>query len=336
MSDFCKGKFKSGDWKRPPWEERGILKPIENHYAHVIFQHDEPLISYFATEKHLQTKIDICQKPGRYLKQFYSLDNEAIKKCVAMLENNIELCYATTPDEIEYVYTHGPRSCMSSPAQYYQQSNGIHPVRVYGNSDVKVAYLKRKDHIIARTLIWPEKKRHSRIYGDYLRLKPKLEEMGYIEKSLNGAKLRLIKTKNRIVCPYIDGISNVKVAKTGKHLLICGSSAKNKVRARETSGLASGYLCADCNQATSTASSITGSTLCKECNDKKTYICTHSRNRFVNDTRIEIINDEGHKRFVHKKFAKHYKPYRGKLLTDAAIARLKVDKQFEETIFRVT
>src|SRR5690606_21500489 len=103
--------------------------------------------------------------PGRYLKKYFSdvLSPEDIQYWALEWANRfapVDMEIATTPDEIEYVYTNGPRSCMSyDPSEY---SSSCHPVRVYGNSDLAVAYIRNASGaVVGRALIWPSKMRHS-------------------------------------------------------------------------------------------------------------------------------------------------------------------------------
>lgn len=81
------------------------------------------------------------------------------------------LHYATTPDEIVDVYLNGPPSCMDH-RHFTRDKN---PTRAYGAGDLAVAFVRNSpEHgpkkgagrigIIARCLVWPEKKVFSRIY----------------------------------------------------------------------------------------------------------------------------------------------------------------------------
>lgn len=193
-------RFDSGLYKKLPWHNE--LEAIGNHYAH-ISTNDAGLVAFTPNEEMGVRNIKTTIKPGRYLKQFYpALSAFRIKELSEKLIGS-ELFFASDPDDIENVYLNGPGSCMAAGESFFESS--VHPVRVYGDSDVQVAYLKHKDQITARALVWPEKKYYYSIYGDCGRLRNALEEAGYQQNELNGARLTLIKEdKNTIVCPYID------------------------------------------------------------------------------------------------------------------------------------
>ena len=86
-------------------------------------------------------------------------------------EEYTTLLFAETADEIEHVYKTGPYSCMSGREAYQN--------RAYAGPDLAVAYLKVDGVIIARTLVWPAKKVHSRLYGDATHLDVALKKAGY-------------------------------------------------------------------------------------------------------------------------------------------------------------
>src|SRR5690606_7560176 len=111
---------------------------------------------------------------------------------------------AATPDDIENVYLKGPNSCMSHDLSEF--SSPEHPTRVYGDSDLQVAYIVNSSgNISARVLVWPEKKLYGRIYGDEDRMSDMLEEAGYERGDLDGARIRRIPIRDRqYVMPYLD------------------------------------------------------------------------------------------------------------------------------------
>lgn len=133
------------------------------------------------------------------------------------------LFYAKTADEIERVYIHGPGfgSCMRHGASHFE-TGGIHPVRVYGDSDLQIACMvpssvAKEDtqlddvlqNMTARCLVWPERKLRNRIFSDdndaANEMAHLLKVEGYKSSDLYGAKLRRIETKwHSIIVPYLD------------------------------------------------------------------------------------------------------------------------------------
>ena len=100
---------------------------------------------------------------------------------------------------------------MSHAPGYYKSKQ--HPVRMYGAGDLAVAYIKRDDRITARSLVWIDKKCHSRLYGDAGRLKPLLKAAGFRNaydgegvhrKLFNGARLTRVMQDGAYIIPYID------------------------------------------------------------------------------------------------------------------------------------
>lgn len=200
-------------WEAPDW----VAEPIDGHYAHVKRQEDgQVLISFISSPEHGKRGRLTVMKPGKYLTRYHTdFSADEVRSMVADLDKALEVSFAVTAEEIEAVYTNGPESCMSYKASHFNSK--VHPTAVYGDSDLQVAYLKKRasDRVTARTLVWPDKKVYARGYGDELRLNPALEALGYRKvNSLRGASVRLIwhnEGKNQIVMPYIDGTSEAKI-----------------------------------------------------------------------------------------------------------------------------
>ena len=204
---------------------------------------------------------------------------------------------AKTPDEIVRVYTNwqeGIRaldvSCMrGSEGEWPRVDNKpFHPVRIYGDSDLAIAYLKNENNeTTARCLIWPEKKIYSRIYAEGDSLHQALQAAGYNKssyynssyKSLRGAKLRLIHNDNgNIVAPYLDEIGTVE--NDGENLIIGGD-----IDCQRTDGQAlerGEYTCdacgADCDEddtysVNTDSRGYSTETWCRCCYENETFFC---------------------------------------------------------------
>lgn len=180
------------------------------HFAHVSVE-DKSMVAFTASEEHGVADRQTRMKPGKYLKKYYGdvLSDDEIAKLAAEFGAHFappELSFATDADEIERVYRDGPRSCMAyHPGDY---ASPCHPVRVYAGPDLALAYIERgAGNITARALVWPDKKRYGRVYGDEQRIVPLLRAAGYSYGSLSGARIQRIPVYNGgFVMPYIDGI----------------------------------------------------------------------------------------------------------------------------------
>lgn len=129
-----------------------------------------------------------------------------------------DLRFTTDADEIYNVYRNGPRACMSYEPEHYctRMSDGtyVHPSAVYADGpDLQLAYLVDstseldEPRIVARALVWPDKKIFGRTYGDTYAIEALLQAQGYTRERLVGARIRAIPIPgrhNNYVMPYID------------------------------------------------------------------------------------------------------------------------------------
>lgn len=237
-------KFTNGEYKQIPWIQDGRIIPIENHFPHISTK-DGTLIAYTENEKKGILDRQTPIKPGRYLRMFYPNLSENKIRDLANEIGDRELRFAKTKDEIINVYKNGPSSCMSHQDDKYQSC--IHPVAAYGDSDIQVAYIKSGDRIVARSLVWPEKKAYLRPYGDSIRIERELKALGYKRRpTLAGAKLSAIfdEHKGKVVGPYIDGSKHIRFK--NNELFICLSNHKDATYAGNTEGFFDLRFCSNC------------------------------------------------------------------------------------------
>ena len=218
------------------WRNHGVRTSVDN----------PRLLAYFSTPEKACANIRTQIKPGRYLAKFFAsvLNQGEINRMARWQETGslageldgarYPLKFATTADEIRWVYERGPKSCMSSNGRYYQ-ADGHHPVEAYAAGDLAVAYLvdpKDDGRVIARALCWPEQKVFGRVYPTtevweedgydsidesdavYEAMRNKLMDAGYVycrrhvdgEPSFQGARLQRHILKNGYpMVPYLDG-----------------------------------------------------------------------------------------------------------------------------------
>lgn len=239
-------RFKDGVYALPPWIEElfHCWEPSDSpeasykypalamHFAHISIE-TPGLIAYTPSDEHgyqdRQTKI----KVGRYLEEHAReyFTQEQINSFVDQVKGySSDLQLARTADEIYNVYRNSHRgslaSCMSHPTEDYS-TKGIHPTAVYGDSDLAVAYLGSIECPTARCIVWPAKKRYTRVYGDTT-IKAVLEKSGYEYVDgqnygdLEGAKVRAIKVPGRsyYVMPYVDAAVSADLDEDGKYFTL--------------------------------------------------------------------------------------------------------------------
>lgn len=208
----------AGTYVRVPWDGElcGTSETLW-HFAHVSL--DVPgMIAYTPDDAYGIADRQIRTKPGKYLQQFYPqltpAEINAYASRVKAYTNTLQL--ATTPDDIAKVYCaeDGPTSCMSrdSCSKRLKFPFEDHPTRVYGDSDLAIAYIgelrgELDSSIAARAIVWPAKSVYGRLYGDEATLKHVLESAGYVRGSMRGARVRAIDDGNGdYLMPYVDGI----------------------------------------------------------------------------------------------------------------------------------
>ncbi|MFM9846657.1 MAG: hypothetical protein ACKVP3_05810 [Hyphomicrobiaceae bacterium] len=280
-------RFAVGAYEPVPWAHE--FPPIAGHYAHL--SSDKPgLIAYTQTaakgEADRQTQI----RPGRYLAQFYpELLPETIRRLVNGVPKPATLAFARTADEIEQVYLSGPQSCMSHPLASY--ASPCHPVRVYGDSDLALAYATPpKGTPTARALVWPERKRFGRIYGDETLLERLLEGEGYESGDFSGARIRRIPANpddhDQVVMPYLDSCRSFDVV--DEHWL----QIEGPYDACRTDGI--GLLeerspCARCEEHFSELYNVGDERWCDGCRDQDAFCSDFSDEYFSQSLECEVI-----------------------------------------------
>jgi hypothetical protein len=269
-------RFLDGEYKWLPWHQEGWWRgsiAFRDHYAHV--SNDDPSkIAYTPSERHGIEDRQVRVKPGRYLNKYFSntLGPQEIQFWAGKFagENEqLELKFAHTPDEIERVYKEGPHSCMKADF-----SSPVHPARVYGAGDLAVAYLEDEEHITARCVVWPEKLAKSTVYGDDARLGTALVNAGYSsDNRFTGAKLLAIEASSGFVAPYIDGGYHVEY--DGDYLIL-GSTG---IPCNSTSGIVGAFCCPRCEEYEDEDSSVyvngAGESWCESCYENYAFHCEH-------------------------------------------------------------
>ncbi len=238
-------RFRTGEYLRTPFHSLRVHYP--EHFAHLSTTH-AGLIAYTPNEEKGIADRQIRIRPAKYLQDFYGVDSESAAKhvdeserltkaqidsfaaqCTAITDATIKFC--ETPEQAEYVYTHGPRSCMSRTRDRYL--GHVHPSQVFAgeHSDLRVAYLgDLTGTITARCVVWPEKKIAVRVYPDeQSQLQFMLINAGYsvykresCDGVLRGARVAAIEDRNGNgwIIGYIDGANNGYLTKDRQSFVI--------------------------------------------------------------------------------------------------------------------
>jgi hypothetical protein len=269
--------------------------PYRYHYPHVS-KDDPSKLAYTPSERFGLEDRQLRTKPGRYLTKFYGdvLSPQEIAYWAGQFaganESN-EVKFAESGEEIERIYTNGPRSCMSHPLDPGGEG---HPVRVYAAGDLAVAYLSHtppdgEERITARCLVWPDKKQRSyRCYGDESRLKPALDALGFESGDSNLIGARLLKVSiggGAYLGPYIDGDYRAEVESDCLRLcrngeLSCGA----------TDGVMGGAMCERCEGhfTPDDMCSVGGELWCDDCSCENTFTCEKCEERTIDDEHVNV------------------------------------------------
>ena len=302
-------RFDAGAYKHPLFVEREWFKEkaaeFADQFVHISI--DKPnMIAFTESAEHGHADRQTRLKPAKYLVRYFPelssrILNDEVAAHRAAFEDGVVL-FANTAEEITEVYNEGPSSCMSHEIDSYC-TGGIHPCSVYAGPDLAVAYMtNRYDSISARTVVWPDRKTYVGVYGDST-LAIKLEQMGYTEDGLDGARLTRIVHNGAFICPYIDG--GDVVHDDGKYLVVGrGDRRRTYWGCQNTHGLVgSCWICESCNEQGDEDEAVTVHTSrhdterwCSSCAEETVYddntgrsydqsICTHieSADRYVPD-----------------------------------------------------
>ena len=208
--------YAPADWVR-------ITAPV-GHFVHVS-EKDPTKIAFTETpEKGMQDR-QTQQNVASYLQQYCNIDQN-LARFVAMQHvktygDATVVLWADTADEIAHVYAFGPNSCMGGydinkekrkDDSYF--ASFCHPVRVYGDSDFRLAYIKDETgKITARTLVVKDSNYYLRLYGDEERLGNALKLQRFCQNydAMEGKKIRKIwdDFADQWVLPYLDGIQSI-------------------------------------------------------------------------------------------------------------------------------
>jgi len=283
-------RFSDGTYSPTPWHDESWYQARhDEHFCHVSTE-QAGKIAFTENDARGRGDRQLVMSPGRYLNRFFSetLDNEAIEGWCARLSVQLQedaLKITQDADEIEDVYVGGPGSCMSHDAGTFDSF--CHPTRVYAGPDTALAYIGSRDDAKGRSIVWPDRKVYTSIYGDVSRLRLLLENAGYREGSLNGARIRRIEDDDSFVVPYIDAGDDL--SDDGEFLIVGGGS----ITSESTNGLGRlSWYCPRCDEDASPHDEVWYSSgiseeWCYSCFRNHTTFCDHNE-RSYSDTETFI------------------------------------------------
>ena len=286
-------RFASGEYTPVPWKDEDWFQTLKNeHFTHLSLA-DSFQLAYVASENDGVLDKNTVITPGKYLQQFFGsvLKPQEIAKWVAAVDKECELLFATSPEDIEMVYTtSGINSCMCYTADRFT-TGGVHPTRMYGAGDLAIAYLTRKKKIIARALVYPEKMIYGRVYGDNERLVNRLVGAGYKDGAgsascFDGAKMLRQFHGKYLILPYLDWNMRLAPHEDNRYLVLASGGP---IGGGNTSGVADGSrlqsaTCPRCSNEFNLNDSFyvvdRGRNFCRSCSRVATYVCDISGERF--------------------------------------------------------
>lgn len=308
-------RMKDGTYVPLPWAEQKwwaeLLNIHEHHFPHVSLQ-KTALVAYTEDDAKGSADVQTPLKIGRYLERYFNAQLSAfvIRDLAAIFASKYEdnkLQFAVEPDDLEEIFTEGPSSCMSKPASEYR-SNGLHPVRMYAAGDLQLAYLRRQGRVVARTIVWPERKLYNTVYGDAARIKDLLHKDGYKPGPPFGA--RLLRHKHPVpggkgqytfISPHVDNSS--LVYDNGEFLIVADpNSSKDKDRGLGTPGGTGhtevcGFVCIHCKNDSFSQRQIvavinnTGKghdSLCAPCSRGQAVTCAHTGSLVYKGNAVQV------------------------------------------------
>ena len=291
-------RFESGWYESPSWLSSCPVVLPPHHYLHVS-RIDRASIAFTKSPDRgladIQTRISVFG----YLTQYCNFSESDARFWAGVHAENyaeFKLCFAESAEDIIAVYMRGAdesgiSSCMTHDSDDYRSS--VHPLTPYGDSDLSLAYLVRDKKVIARCMVWQERKIYSRLYGDGSKMADALKVAGFVDGSFEGARIRRIADfdTGRLVLPYLDSVRRVKKLDSDWLLV----SSQGDILADRTDGLESGFCCSGCGDETDEDdlasvyfSSSRSVEWCERCRDGSATYCENQEIYVRNDNVVTV------------------------------------------------
>lgn len=259
---FVIGAYRSLPWVGDAW--------WNSNQAHVVWKDQFPhaslekpgWIAFTKSEEDGAKDKQTLLRPGAYLNRYftkvlddYGKSERFLVETFMKMYGPIDIKFATTEKEVERLY-----DLLTTCLHGKRWPQGIHPATLYIAGDLQVAYIGDLDKgkVSARAVVWPEKKLHSRIYGDVARMTQGLQRLGYTWGAPIGAKIKRIQLyptnfdggeapMGCFAAPYIDkqnkqGGGHLSVKDKGDHLIICAEGEPGSHHAGQPDGTTGLYV----------------------------------------------------------------------------------------------
>lgn len=198
-------------------------------YAVHVSRTDNTMVAYTPSVEAGEADKQVTTTMGKFLRKvFLQMSDAEIQELeqAHRAEITVELKFATTPEDIERVYTtmDGDSGCMRHSAGYF--SEDVHPSLAYNAPDMGVAYTELDGVVRSRCVVYMrgDDKRAVRVYGDPV-IRRLLLSAGFRFTNLAGCRLRKIPSRNGgdyYVVPYLDGVEGNQGSYDGTYATIDG------------------------------------------------------------------------------------------------------------------
>src|ERR1041384_908745 len=179
----------------------------------------------------------------RFLDRYEDMSEEGkgeILHKIGYYDGKVEFGITNDPDLIEAIYRNGPSSCMNDEDDYcVDMPNGQHPVRVYAEGDMALAYLKvgEQEHYTARAVVCPERKIYNSTYWHSTELRARLKDLGYVfagEHQFEGCRIKALPDGDEsYYMPYVDMAPYGRVSDCGKYIVMTHDATAYELRTTE-------------------------------------------------------------------------------------------------------
>lgn len=257
-----RNKFASGEYKSvPELDALGFLDYPSDHFLHLsVTELEDDYVAYTPSESYGRVDRQVRLRFGKYLRKTFSKDqltDSDIQAAVTELRAKLArstaetLDFATDIETINEIFETRMNPCGGAVVScMYGKWNedSVRPYHVYAESpDVAVAYVRRGDSIVARSVVSTKDKIWIRAYSlDGCEtlcgvLREMLKAVGYRQGSLKGNRL----TKRGSLMPYID-LDDQSVDDGGKYWIVA-SGEDGEYLATNTDGSYE-YRCSSCER----------------------------------------------------------------------------------------
>jgi hypothetical protein len=302
-------------WLESPWWVNNA-EIHADHFPHMS-QKQEGKIAFTESPEKGAGDIQTVVSASRYLARYFGLQrnkndmlfrilrDEEIAAISARFEaGDVEVKIGSTPEAFEDVYRRAEyvcaentsaRSCMASSYGRFPH----HPAYVYGAGDLAIAYIEKENVVIARAVIWPERKEFVRIYGntftECVALRTYLEGEGYTQANhFVGAKLLKIPAHGEYLMPYIDGSDEeYKTCEdSGEHFIIAYEGEIDCALTGGTCEYGSVTHCSHCESRIGRhdeSHDVRGEMWCESCYESETFYCDYEEETFPQSAGYETV-----------------------------------------------